>query len=207
MPTLDEIQRQINGEISSLQENLKALNEIKIELEEAKNLVKDHIKRIDEYIRSIQTNSINLLNLLSKYADETKEHTIKEISRGIATIESATDNIVRVINSLKEDIKNLLKVNQELVQEATKLFSQIEEINFPERLSEIDKGIEQINSSFSRFEKKVDNEFIGIKSEINLLHKSNSELKKQNKNLMYFLIGISIVSIIILIYLVWKLHF
>ena len=59
MPDINytELQRQIHSEISSLQANLNSLNEIKVELEQAKNLVKEHITKIDEYIRSIQTHS------------------------------------------------------------------------------------------------------------------------------------------------------
>lgn len=205
-PTLDEIQKQIHGEISSLQENLETLNEIKIELEQAKNLVKEHITKIDEYIRSIQTHSTNLLNLLSMYADEIKEHTVKEISRGISAIEAAAENIVRTVNSLTAEIKKLLKVNEELVQETTKLFKQIEEINFPKRFTEIDKNIDQIKNKLSEFEKKVEDKFNEVKSEINILHQSNSELKKQNKILTYFSIGIATVSIITLIYLIWKFN-
>lgn len=187
MPELEEIQRQIHGEISSLQENLEALNTIRLELEQAKKLVKEHITKIDEYIRSIQTHSTNLQNLLSRYADEIKERTIQEINRVISSLEAVSNEIIRTVNSLKDEIKSLLKTNQELVQEAKKLYKQIDEINLPKRFDELDKNIED--------------RYILIKNEIETIHKSNSELKKQNKILFYFSIGISIVTIITLIIL------
>lgn len=205
-PTLDEIQKQIHGEISSLQENLEALNEIKIELEQAKNLVKEHITKINEYIRSIQTHSTNLSSLLSRYADEIKDHTVKEISRAISAFEAVAAEIIRTVNSLKEEINNLLKVNKELVQQATKLFKQIEDINLPKRFEELDKNIEQIKKTLTQFEKRVEDKFSEIKTELNVLHQSNSELKKQNKILTYFSIGIATVTLITLIYLIWKFH-
>ena len=108
MPELEEIQRQIHGEISSLQENLEALNTIRLELEQAKNLVRDHITKIDEYIRSIQTHSTNQQNLLSRYADEIKEHTIQEINRAISSLEAVSNEINRTIYSLRDEIISLL---------------------------------------------------------------------------------------------------
>ena len=105
MPELEDIQRQIHGEISSLQENLKSLNTIRLEFEQAKNLVKEHITKVDEYIRSIQTHSTNLQNLLLRYADEIKEHTIQEINRAISSLEAVSNEIIRTVNSLKEEIK------------------------------------------------------------------------------------------------------
>lgn len=207
MPDINytELQRQIHSEISSLQANLNSLNEIKVELEQAKNLVKEHITKIDEYIRSIQTHSTNLQNLLSKYADEIKDHTVKEINRAISSLEAVASEIIRTVNSLKDEINNLLKTNKELVQQATKLFKQIEDINLPKRFDELDENIEQIKNTLTQFEKRVDNKFGEIKTEIDILHQSNSELKKQNKNLTYLSIGIAIVSVIILTYLIWKL--
>jgi len=190
MPELEEIQRQIHGEISSLQENLEALNTIRLELEQAKNLVSEHITKIDEYIRSIQTHSTNLQNLLSRYADEIKEHTIQEINRAISSLEAVSNEIIRTVNSLKDEIKNLIKTNNELVQEAKKLFKQIDEINLPKRFDEIEKSIE--------------NKYKSLKNEIDLIHKNNSELKKQNKVLLYFSIGISIITITTLIILLMK---
>lgn len=190
MPELEEIQRQIHGEISSLQENLEALNKIRLELEQAKNLVREHITKIDEYIRSIQTHSTNLQNLLSKYADEIKEHTIQEINRAISSLEAVSNEITRTVNSLKDEIKNLLKTNQQLVQDAKNLFKQIDEINLPKRFEELEKSIE--------------NNYKSLKTEIDLIHKNNSELKKQNKALLYFSIGICIIIISTLIILLMK---
>ena len=190
MPELEEIQRQIHGEISSLQENLEALNTIRLELEQAKNLVREHITKIDEYIRSIQTHSTNLQNLLSRYADEIKEHTIQEINRAISLLEAVSNEIIRTVNSLKDEIKNLLKTNKELVEEAKKLFKQIDEINLPKR--------------FDGIEKSIENKYKSLKDEIDIIHKNNSELRNQNKILIYFSIGISIVTIATLIILLLK---
>jgi len=190
MPELEDIQRQIHSEISSLQENLEALNTIRLELEQAKNLVKEHIAKIDEYIRSIQTHSTNLQNLLSRYADEIKEKTIQEINRAISSVEAVSNEIIRTVNSLKDEIKSLLKTNQELVQEAKKLFRQIDEINLLKRFNELDN--------------KIEDKYKSIKNEIDIIHKNNAELKKQNKVLLYFSIGICIVTGIILIILLMK---
>lgn len=190
MPELEEIQRQIHGEISSLQENLEALNTIRLELEQAKNLVRDHITKIDEYIRSIQTHSTNLQNLLSRYADEIKEHTIQEINRAISSLEAVSNEINRTIYSLRDEIKNLLKTNNELILEANKLFKQIDEINLPKRFDEIEKSIED--------------KYKSLKNEIDIIRKNNSELNKQNMVLLYFSIGISIVTITTLVILLMK---
>lgn len=204
MPELEDIQRQIHGEISSLQENLKSLNTIRLEFEQAKNLVKEHITKVDEYIRSIQTHSTNLQNLLLRYADEIKEHTIEEINRAISSLEAVSNEIIRTVNSLKEEIKNLLQTNKELIQEAKELFKQIDEINLPKRFDELEKSLYDINEKITRLENKVEAYFISIKAEIDDIHRSNSRLKKQNKLLLYFLIGISVIAIMTLIILIMK---
>lgn len=204
MPELQEIQRQIHAEISSLQENLTALNKISIELEQAKKLVKEHITKIDEYIRIIQTHSTKLQDLFSRYADEIKEHTIKEINRAISSFEAVSNEILRTVNSLKDEIKNLLRTNEELVIEAKRLFKQIDEIKLPKRFDDIDKSIFEVKENISKFESNVDVNFKSIKSEINAIHNINLELKKQNKILFYFSIGISVIAIITLIVLIMK---
>lgn len=204
MPELEDIQRQIHGEISSLQENLESLNTIRLELELAKNLVKEHITKIDEYIRSIQNHSTNLLNLLSRYADEIKEHTIQEINRAISSLEAVSNEILRTVNSLKEEIKNLLQTNQDLVQEAKRLFKQIDEINLSKRFDELEKSLYDIKEKITQFESKVEANFKSVKAEIDAIHRSNSELKKQNKLLLYFSVGISVIAIVTLIIIIMK---
>lgn len=186
MPELQEIQRQIHAEISSLQEQLAALNTIRIELEQAKKLVEDHITKIDEYIRSIQTHSTNLLNLFSRYADEIKDHIVKEINRAISSLEAVANETIRTVNSLKEEIKNLLQTNKELVLQATQLFKQIDDINLPERFDILEAAIKS------------------LKSDIDAIHRENVLLKKQNKVLIYFSIGIATISLTTLIILLWK---
>lgn len=204
MPELQEIQRQIHAEISKLQENLAALNTISIELEQAKKLVKEHITKIDDYIRSIQTHSTKLQDLFSMYADEIKEHTIKEINRAILSLEAVSNEILRTVNSLKNEIKNLLRTNEELVIEAKILFKQIDEIKLPKRFDDIDKNIFKVKENIAKFESNVEVNFKSIKSEINAIHNSNLELKKQIKVLFFFSIGISFIAIITLIILIMK---
>jgi chromosome segregation ATPase len=205
MPELEDIQRQIHSEIASLQQNLESLNSIRVELEQAKKLLSDHITKIDEYIRSIQTHSTNLQKLFSQYADEIKDHTVKEINRAIASLEAVASEVIRTVNSLKEEIKILLKTNNELVQQATKLFKQIEEINLPKRFDDLYDNINQVKERIKGFEENVNDKFKWLNSEINSLHQSNAELKKQNRLLFYASIGIATVTLISLIILIWKL--
>ncbi len=204
MPELQEIQRQIHAEISKLQENLVALNSISIELEQAKKLVKEHITKIDKYIRSIQTHSTKLQDLFSMYADEIKEHTIKEINRANSSLEAVSNEILRTVNSLKNEITNLLLTNEELVIEATRLFKQIDEIKLPKRFDDIDINIFKVKENIAKFESNVEADFKSIKSEINIIHNSSLELKKQNKITFYFSIVISVIVIITLIVLIMK---
>lgn len=201
---MDEILNQIRNEISLLQNNLQALNSIRAELEEARNLVREHITRIDEYIRSIQTHSTNLQNLFSRYADEIKDHTVREISRVISSFEAVANEVTRTINSLKDEIKNLLKTNNELAQQATKLFKQIDEINLPKRFNELDKSINEVKEKIIHFENNIEEKFKTLQTEIEVIHQSNAEIKKQNKLLIFFSTGISIATLTILILLLIK---
>ncbi len=202
---MEEILNQIHAEISLLQQSLASLNSISVELGQARNLVREHITKIDEYIRSIQTHSTYLKNLFARYADEVKDHTVQEINRAISSLEAVSNEIIRTVNSLKEEIRILLKTNNELVQQATKLFKQIEEINLPKRFVDLHDNINQIKEQIKCFEENVNDKFKLLNSEINSLHQSNAELKKQNGLLLYILIGSSTVILISLIILIWKL--
>jgi chromosome segregation ATPase len=206
MPELEDIQRQIHSEIASLQQNLESLNTIRVELEEAKRLVSDHITRIDGYIINIQTHSTNLQNLFSQYADEIKDHTVREINRTISSLKAVTNEIIRTVNSLKEEISNLVMANTELVSQAENLFNQIDEINLPSRFNDLHNSINHVNELIKSFEENVNDKFKWLNSELNSLHQSNSELKNQNKILFYISIGISTVTLISLILIIWKHH-
>lgn len=136
---LNEIQSKIDREIVSLQENLGNLNSIATELENTRNLVREHITQIDEYIRSIQTHSTKLLDLFSKYADEIKDHAVKEINRAIASLEALTADIIRTVASLEKRLNELTETNEALVKQSEKLFREINELNLLGRFDKIDR--------------------------------------------------------------------
>lgn len=221
MPEIDKLLTQIHLEIDALRKNLSYLSSVKDELNQAKTLVSEHIEKINNLLTNSVNDFKNLQETFLTIATEIKNHTNQEVSQAVSSLEKATSEI----GALTQEAKELFRIVFELPRRFDELKSNIQSF-FPQLhdLFELNKEVlrqiqsmqqvlednftdvtKRFTAKILNLEEKFDENFSSLNSEIQVLHESNSELKKQNKLLQNILLGTAVLSLTSLCVLLFSL--
>ncbi len=142
------------------------LEKLKTELNKLEPAVK-HLQKADENATALISSLSNIHKEFSKHlqsiekslSDANEKHQkqlTKEIQESTKKINDATELLSKSNSTFEKQIKNLLSEYSGLGDATAALIKKIESVDFPSRLSTIDKNIQSVNSALNEAKQSIE---------------------------------------------------
>lgn len=191
------LDQEINEQLGLLQKELSRLKTVTDYIDGAKENSISIITELEKVQQNYAVYTDKIFNLYKNYVDDLKKNTEIQINDGVLKFETTGNKIDTTNKEKLVETKRLLEQYKKIVEATDNLVNTLEAVDFPARLSTIDKNIQAVNSALNEAKQSIESKQNENQSVINQkLDQQDKEIKSL-KTILFVTIGIIIVGIVL----------
>lgn len=150
------LDQQINEQLGLLQKELSRLKTVTDYIDGAKENSISIIAELDKVQQNYAVYTDKIFNLYKQYVDDLKKNTEIQINDGVLKFETTGNRIDTTNKEKLVETKRLLEQYKKIVEATDSLIKTLETVDFPTRLSTIDKNIQAVNSVLNETKQSIE---------------------------------------------------
>jgi hypothetical protein len=151
------LDQQINEQLGLLQKELSRLKTVTDYIDGAKENSISIIAELEKVQQNYAVYTDKIFNLYKQYVDDLKKNTEIQINNGVLKFETTGNQIDTTNKEKLVETKRLLEQYKKIVEATDNLVKTLETVDFPTRLSTIDKNIQAVNSALNEAKQSIEN--------------------------------------------------
>ena len=151
------LDQQINEQLGLLQKELSRLKTVTDYIDGAKENSISIIAELEKVQQNYAVYTDKIFNLYKQYVDDLKKNTEIQINDGVLKFETTGNKIDTTNKEKLVETKRLLEQYKKIVEATDNLVKSLEAVDFPTRLSSIDKNIQAVNSALNEAKQSIEN--------------------------------------------------
>ena len=151
------LDQQINEQLGLLQKELSRLKTVTDYIDGAKENSISIIAELAKVQKNYAVYTDKIFKLYQLYVDDLKKHTEIQINDGVLKFETIGNKIDTTNKEKLIETKRLLEQYKKIVEATDSLVKTLEAVDFPTRLSTIDKNIQAANSALNEAKQSIEN--------------------------------------------------
>lgn len=151
------LDQEINEQLGLLQKELSRLKTVTDYIDGAKENSISIIAELEKVQQNYVVYTDKIFNLYKQYVDDLKKNTEIQINDGVLKFETTGNKIDTTNKEKLVETKRLLEQYKKIVEATDSLVKTLEAVDFPTRLSTIDKNIQAVNSALNEAKKSIEN--------------------------------------------------
>lgn len=150
------LDQQINVQLGLLQKELSRLKTVTDYIDGAKENSISIIAELEKVQKNYAVYTDKIFNLYKQYVDDLKKNTEIKINEGVLQFETTGNKIDTTNKEKLVETKRLLEQYKKIVEATDNLVKTLEAVDFPTRLSTIDKDIQAVNSVLNEAKQSIE---------------------------------------------------
>lgn len=150
------LDQQINEQLGLLQKELSRLKTVTDYIDGAKENSISIITELEKVQQNYAVYTDKIFNLYKQYVDDLKKNTEIQINDGVLKFETTGNKIDTTNKEKLVETKRLLEQYKKIVEATDSLVKTLEAVDFPTRLSTIDKDIQAVNSALNEAKQSIE---------------------------------------------------
>jgi len=150
------LDQQINEQLGLLQKELSRLKTVTDYIDGAKENSISIIAELEKVQKNYSVYTDKIFNLYKQYVDDLKKNTEIQINEGVLQFETTGNKIDTTNKEKLVETKRLLEQYKKIVEATDSLVKTLEAVDFPTRLSTIDKNIQAVNSALNEAKQSIE---------------------------------------------------
>lgn len=150
------LDQQINEQLGLLQKELSRLKTVTDYIDGAKENSISIIAELEKVQQNYAVYTDKIFNLYKQYVDDLKKNTEIQINDGVLKFETTGNKIDSTNKEKLVETKRLLEQYKKIVEATDNLVNTLEAVDFPTRLSTIDKNIQAVNSALNEAKQSIE---------------------------------------------------
>lgn len=150
------LDQQINEQLGLLQKELSRLKTVTDYIDGAKENSISIIAELEKVQKNYSVYTDKIFNLYKQYVDDLKKNTEIQINEGVLQFETTGNKIDTTNKEKLVETKRLLEQYKKIVEATDSLVKTLEAVDFPTRLSTIDKDIQAVNSALNEAKQSIE---------------------------------------------------
>lgn len=191
------LDQEINEQLGLLQKELSRLKTVTDYIDGAKENSISIIAELEKVQQNYAVYTDKIFSLYKNYVDDLKKNTEIQINDGVLKFETTGNKIDTTNKEKLVETKRLLEQYKKIVEATDNLVNTLEAVDFPTRLSAIDKNIQAVNSVLNEAKQSIESKQNENQTALNQrLDQQDKEIKSL-KTILFVAIGIIIVEIVL----------
>jgi hypothetical protein len=150
------LDQQINEQLGLLQKELSKLKTVTDYIDGAKENSISIIVELEKVQQNYAVYTDKIFNLYKQYVTDLKQNTEIQINDGVLKFETTGNKIDTTNKEKLVETKRLLEQYKKIVEATDNLVKTLESVDFPTRLSTIDKNIKAVNSALNEAKQSIE---------------------------------------------------
>ncbi len=150
------LDQQINEQLGLLQKELSRLKTVTDYIDGAKENSISIIAELEKVQKNYSVYTDKIFNLYKQYVDDLKKNTEIQINEGVLQFETTGNKIDTTNKEKLVETKRLLEQYKKIVEATDSLVKTLEAVDFPTRLSTIDKDTQAVNSALNEAKQSIE---------------------------------------------------
>jgi hypothetical protein len=194
------LDQQINEQLGLLQKELSRLKTVTDYIDGAKENSISIIAELEKVQKNYAVYTDKIFNLYKQYVDDLKKNTEIQINEGVLQFETTGNKIDTTNKEKLVETKRLLEQYKKIVEATDSLVKTLEAVDFPTRLSTIDKNIQAVNSALNEAKQSIENK--QSENQNILLQRLDTQDKeiKLLKTLLFVICGLIVIGTVATIF-------
>jgi len=194
------LDQQINEQLGLLQKELSRLKTVTDYIDGAKENSISIIAELEKVQKNYSVYTDKIFNLYKQYVDDLKKNTEIQINEGVLQFETTGNKIDTTNKEKLVETKRLLEQYKKIVEATDSLVKTLEAVDFPTRLSTIDKDIQAVNSALNEARQSIESKQTKNQSIIlQRLDQQNKEIKLL-KTVLFVICGLIVIGTVATIF-------
>lgn len=194
------LDQEINEQLGLLQKELSRLKTVTDYIDGAKENSISIIAELEKVQQNYAVYTDKIFSLYKNYVDDLKKNTEIQINDGVLKFETTGNKIDTTNKEKLVETKRLLEQYKKIVEATDNLVNTLEAVDFPTRLSTIDKNIQAVNSALNEAKQSIESKQNENKTALNQrLDQQDKEIKLL-KTVLFIICGLIIVGTITTIF-------
>ncbi|SCY98952.1 hypothetical protein [Flavobacterium caeni] len=191
------LDQEINEQLGLLQKELSRLKTVTDYIDGAKENSISIIAELEKVQQNYAVYTDKIFSLYKNYVDDLKKNTEIQINDGVLKFETTGNKIDTTNKEKLVETKRLLEQYKKIVEATDNLVNTLEAVDFPTRLSTIDKNIQAVNLALNEAKQSIESKQNENQTALNQrLDQQDKEIKTL-KTILFVAIGIIIVGIVL----------
>jgi len=194
------LDQQINEQLGLLQKELSRLKTVTDYIDGAKENSISIIAELEKVQKNYSVYTDKIFNLYKQYVDDLKKNTEIQINEGVLQFETTGNKIDTTNKEKLVETKRLLEQYKKIVEATDSLVKTLEAVDFPTRLSTIDKDIQAVNSALNEAKQSIESK--QSESQTILLQRLDQQDKeiKLIKTVLFVICGLIVIGTVATIF-------
>ncbi len=194
------LDQQINEQLGLLQKELSRLKTVTDYIDGAKENSISIIAELEKVQKNYSVYTDKIFNLYKQYVDDLKKNTEIQINEGVLQFETTGNKIDTTNKEKLVETKRLLEQYKKIVEATDSLVKTLEAVDFPTRLSTIDKDTQAVNSALNEARQSIESKQTKNQSIIlQRLDQQNKEIKLL-KTVLFVICGLIVIGTVATIF-------
>lgn len=151
------LDQQINEQLGLLQKELNRLKKLTDYIDNAKENSVSIIVELEKVQQNYSVYTEKIFGLYKQYINDIKQNTEIQINEGVLKFETTGNKIDATNKEKLIETKRLLEQYKLIVEATDNLVKVIESVDFPDRLTRIDKEINSLNTLINKGQQSIEN--------------------------------------------------
>lgn len=191
------LDQEINEQLGLLQKELSRLKTVTDYIDGAKENSISIIAELEKVQQNYAVYTDKIFSLYKDYVDDLKKNTEIQINDGVLKFETTGNKIDTTNKEKLVETKRLLEQYKNIVEATDNLVNTLEAVDFPTRLSTIDKNIQAVNSALNEAKQSIESKQNENQIALNQRFDQQDKEIKSLKTILFVTIGIIIVGIVL----------
>lgn len=191
------LDQEINEQLGLLQKELSRLKTVTDYIDGAKENSISIIAELEKVQQNYAVYTDKIFSLYKNYVDDLKKNTEIQINDGVLKFETTGNKIDTTNKEKLVETKRLLEQYKKIVEATDNLVNNLEAVDFPTRLSTIDKNIQAVNSALNEAKQSIESKQNENQIALNQRFDQQDKEIKSLKTILFVTIGIIIVGIVL----------
>ncbi|WP_374552376.1 hypothetical protein [Flavobacterium sp.] len=191
------LDQEINEQLGLLQKELSRLKTVTDYIDGAKENSISIIAELEKVQQNYAVYTDKIFSLYKNYVDDLKKNTEIQINDGVLKFETTGNKIDTTNKEKLVETKRLLEQYKKIVEATDNLVNTLEAVDFPTRLSTIDKNIQAVNSALNEAKQSIESKQNENQIALNQRFDQQDKEIKSLKTILFVTIGIIIVGIVL----------
>jgi hypothetical protein len=195
------LDKQINEQLGLLQKELSKLKTVTDYIDGAKENSVSIIVELEKVQQNYAVYTEKIFNLYKQYVTEIKQNAEIQINDGVLKFETTGNKIDTTNKEKLVETKRLLEQYKKIVEATDNLVKTLETVDFPTRLSSIDKNIQAVNSALNDAKQSIENR--QNENHSVLLQRLDHQEKEMKllKTVLFVACGLIVIGILVTIFI------